>query len=350
MVFNIPHALTSTYSTSYPNEEVFLYQSASIDIIYGEVTERNTGSVSFDWLPTPRVKFECSSNTARLLVLPDDLHLSIPGQVAPVAVILTGANAFPIKLSGIIKGLLTQQSAQNLTCVLFHLVNFYNFEGLWISSSSASWSGRAVLRANNWQVTIDRIEKFSDMEKSLEASGGYAITHVGKVERIDRSEFTPQEAKKLLDGLHYFFSFARGIWSTPIIPVGFDANGTKVWESWYASNVDSWRLVLSWFNQEHQSLTDLFPGFLNTWQDPNLQEPIKIAIHWYVESCKMVAAVGGSIVLEQVALEMLSWVEVVERENAFTNDAFDKLPAFKKIEKLLKVCKIPICVPAIYLL
>ena len=77
-----------------------------------------------------------------------------------------------------------------------------------------------MLKADNWRVTLDCIETSRDLENKLSSSGGYAITHIGKIERIDESEFEVTEAKNLLDALHYFFSFVRGIWSTPILPVG----------------------------------------------------------------------------------------------------------------------------------
>ncbi|MBD2571259.1 hypothetical protein [Anabaena lutea] len=362
---NFPKALTPHFITNHPNEKIILYEG-SINISDDNISDENNrtnqeGKISFDWFPTPMIQFESSRNL-RIINSFDQTskRISIGSKQGSILVSLTENkttvidNEITETCTGIVKNpiiIIPEPTNLNLDHVLFHLVNFCKFNGLWLRAENTqkSWDGRQILEANNWRVIIERIHDFKELDEELFSLGGYAITAIGKLEKIDKSSFPPEEAEELLDALHYFFSFVKGAWSSPILPIGLDAEDNKVWEKWEAPNIDYWRSTRSWFNGDGESLSNLFPGFWDLWQDSDLQQPIKLAIHWYVESSKKVASIEGSIALQQIALEMLSWVVLVECESRFTEADFNNTRNFnaqKKIEELLKFYGIPICIPS----
>ncbi|YAF97999.1 MAG: hypothetical protein AB3A66_10260 [Nodularia sp. CChRGM 3473] len=357
---NLLKALTPNFVNKHPNNIITLYKGL-INITENNNQTTVSGRISFDWFPAPRIKIEYSHNSQTFNLLnTTNTSINIAGQRGSIEVTLTEGDTVVISNEinknyiGFVKDAIIvsdNPTNENRDNVLFNLVNFCYYYGLNISSedSKKSWDGRAILEANKWRVIIDRVHDFNELEKQLSSLGGYAITSIGKIERIDKSPFSVEETEEILDTLHYFFSFVKGAWSSPILPIGFDAGGNKLWEKWEAPNVDSWRSTRSWFNGDGQSLSNLFPGFWDLWQDSNLQDTIKLAIHWYVESSKIIASIEGSIALQQIALEMLSWVVLVESESKFTEAQFDNTRIFnaqKKIEELLHFYGIPTCIPS----
>jgi len=104
--------------------------------------------------------------------------------------------------------------------------------------------------------------------------------------------------------------------------------------------------VTSWFpDLQAQSLKKAFPGFLQRWKSPTWQEPIKLGIHWYLESNAQAGGIHGSIVLEQVAFELLSWVLVIEEKRLLSPSGFGKLPAADQLRLLLSQSGIPLELP-----
>ncbi len=85
---------------------------------------------------------------------------------------------------------------------------------------------------------LTAVPKDTEVFKSLKESGGYAFTHLGRIERADGSLFPVAEARDILNPLRLFLSFAHGaLCSLPII-WGTDRDGGIVWEQWSSSPVD----------------------------------------------------------------------------------------------------------------
>ncbi|MGJ5631728.1 hypothetical protein [Nostoc sp. CALU 1950] len=216
-----------------------------------------------------------------------------------------------------------------------------------ISTPRQIWWGRLILKAESWSASIDSLQNLGDIIKSLESKGGYAITHVGKLERSDKKPFTTEEADDILEALHWFLSFSRGFRTSPILLVGYDNSGKKVWENCTSYTTSPWRSVHSWFadSQDSCSLGKLFPGFLNRWRSTTWNQPIRFAIHWYLESIAQAGAVQGSIVLMQAAFEILAWTLLVEEKAIISQQEFKKLPAAEQLRRLLSQCGVPLKIP-----
>src|SRR6266446_6313316 len=66
----------------------------------------------------------------------------------------------------------------------------------------------------------------------------------------------------------------------------------------------------------------LFPGFMRLWKDPDWNQTLRVAIHWYVESNAQAGAIEGSLVLQQLAIELLAWRVFVEDRGTYTDRDF----------------------------
>jgi hypothetical protein len=317
-------SLTPIYISEEINQPLTLYEG---DMKFvgkqgdQDIVSHGTGVVKLNWFPTTRIKYSFESNDSVTSNFKESHVLELVNLKASCK-----ANATNYQLSVGIKtevsGFLHEPAVithnSNLSYVIFHLTNFHNCP--------------LLLEANGWKVTIDPLEKIQELTSLLEDEGGYAITHVAKLERSDKYTFTSEEALDVLNGLSSFLSFSRGIWIVPLLPLGFNDKNIPTWEIWYSSIASAYQSATSWFPiQKPENLTEAFVGFMNLWQDLDWQQPLKLAIHWYVESNLQAGAIDGSIILTHSALELL----YQHRIGIYNNDAA------KKLERLFDVFKLP---------
>ena len=232
------------------------------------------------------------------------------------------------------------KSYEYLEYILGHLVNFPGLFGECISYSQSSRisRARAVLRTENWKITIDGVSNISKTTEELHQSGGYAITSLIKIERPSKSNssISLDDTKKIIEALYFFFSFAVGRYSPVVLPVGFDSSDTESWYEWKNWLIPRWEKTISWFSgkKNWDGLGQVFPGFIKILDDPIWCEPIRRSIVWYVESSRTTADPSGRIILVQSALELLSWTYFIgakrktEQEFKGLGDIFKKIRAF----------------------
>ncbi|MBD2468821.1 hypothetical protein [Nostoc sp. FACHB-145] len=308
-------ALLPIYWTEKPNEPIQLYKGL-LEIIQEETAYKGEGTVFLEWLPSPRIKFYFSTqgeftyqinlDKARLNILEIEIIVEVYIMSLPII--------FHEKLE--ISGYLNEPTllglGQDLTNVVFHLSNFHDFIGTQVYRKdirkNSICSDRLLLEVESWSIYIDKLENFTEITESLQSQGGYAITHVGKIERSDQKTFSSKEAEEVLEVLHWFLSFCRGFRISPILLVGQNNNGEKVWEKWHSNQLISpWKKVDSWFIDLNklniQNINELFAGFLTLWKTDTWNDAIRLAIHWYLESNAQAGAVQGSIILLQAAFE-----------------------------------------------
>jgi len=243
-------------------------------------------------------------------------------------------------------------SPDKTTKVIFHVLNFPEFLGksdIIISEKNRSERrGQIILKYDEWQIKITAVRNLRSLFKSLKSEGGYVITHVGEIERLNKRNFSKDECEEILLILHYFLSFAAGYFTGPILPIGFNENNEQIWEEWHTglkTRYDS--EGLSWFDIMHgEILEEVFPGFLNQWQNKIWNEPVKTAIYWYLRSNMMEGGSDGAIILAQSALELLAYTYCVEDKKIWSYKVFDKKIASKQIREILSSLDIPIDIPA----
>jgi len=238
--------------------------------------------------------------------------------------------------------------------IRFHLVNFSDFmskDAVKINTKGGGFARREaiILEHNGYEVVIIETPDTRQTMESLKQLGGRAITHTGSIRKLNDSLLTPTETIELLFILSQFLSFAIGSWTSPILPVGYDASRVRVWESWGLRKINSWKRHQSWLDDHHaEVLTSIFKGFAGLWNDATWSETLKASVYWYVFSNMRVANVDGSIILAQAALERIAWVYLTEHVRTYSKTKAKKLSAAQKVTEVLNDCKIPVSLPGNY--
>jgi hypothetical protein len=350
-------AVRPIYAVDAPNEAITLYEGPLA--FRTPIREfQGQGAVRFVWLPQPTVVFEMHGVTPTEFVP----HLGSGVVASP-----TGGFVFPASVAGLelqngtegpsvaFHGYAdeppTLGTGGNLSAVVFHLANFHTYMTPRPEPAPPEYDiHRTTFEAEGWRVVLEAVENTRDLISSLDACAGCAFTHVGRLERADGTTFDVVAVADLLAALFYFFSFARGQWSPALLPVGLDAQGNRVWERWDARQTSDWRFRYSWFPEFlPDCLADVFPGFMRLWKDPDWKQSLCVAIHWYIESNAQAGAIEGTLVLQQLASELLSSRLFVEERGTYTEKKFKnhkEFPADRKMRLLLDEAKIPTAIPA----
>ena len=233
-----------------------------------------------------------------------------------------------------------------LNRVMFHLPNFLDYHGRGSRRGSSVSFRRLELRAGGWLVLLDAREQILDLLTGLRDEGGYAFTHTGLLSREDGGDFSPDKAAEILDALHWFLSFVRGVWVAPLIAEGYSQQRDIVWRRWGAGRVGRWTGVPTWCDLIGWSAAqEAFVGFLAEWDEPFTNSMMRTAVGQYV-SANHPDPVEVAIVVAQSGLELLGWTAFVE-SGAVTKKAWNKMPAVNKIAKLLELINADIDIPEV---
>lgn len=321
------------YTTCGPNASISLYEG-SIRLEQSGQFLTGHAFIELNWLPSTRIRFEMLDrifgDTGKVKLEIAELPLSCDAHVDQISC--------GYITRGQLLGRPTILNTSVCNDVLFHLPNFNSIAG-----------GRLHLKIDEWDVILIPIDNITDLTNCLGEQGGFGLTHVGMLKRIDGGQFEKNQALDKLDALYHFLSFVRGLWCGPILPIG--QTGDKVsWQVWDAPRLTPWKSVSSWFfDFESDKVNEAFIGFMKKWMDHDWNEPIRFAIHWYIEANIGSGGVEGSIILIQAALELLAWVYLMEAPGASkpcTIEEFGKWPASRKIEHLLKSLGVPVTIPS----
>ena len=344
---NLLPALRPVYTTAKPNENILLYDGLleiSSHINQHPVKTQGSGTLEYVWFPSPCIKFEFLNKDQNIDLIscamhnnpPISLTLSDLGIAVDVSVATSrsGGNEGNF-VSGRIKEAIVQGRGQDLAYVLFHVVNFHDFRrptSILEQGLNSKHIERIVFEAEEWKITLDQLETTTDNIKSLNSQGGFAITHVGKLKKLNGQTFTGNRATDFLKKIADFLSFARGFKVPLILLCGYDAKDNEIYQHWDSQIGHFWKYVNSWFpKNEAHILANVFPGFLNWWN--NWGESEKLALYWYLEA-NHISLSEQKIILTQVALESIAYKEGMTKDNASD-----------KLRQLLEKFKIPTSLP-----
>jgi hypothetical protein len=239
---------------------------------------------------------------------------------------------------------------------LFNFPEFFDFDGgndyFLGDENGGCRCGRALLNADSWRIEIAATDMTDEQTKGLAENGGFAITHMVKIEREDESTFSSEALENLLHCLHQFLSFALGRWAGLAFPIGFDEAGNRVFEQWgLPMTADGrWSGGLSWFDSHHGSvLSEVFPGFCKLWSDEAWRSTVQECLYWYVAANDRGTGIGvdTGLILTQTAFERLAWSYCVKFRKMVSPAAFKpgKLTAADKLRLLVSALGVPLVIP-----
>ena len=163
------------------------------------------------------------------------------------------------------------------------------------------------METSQWSIHITADESYSEIEKLLRKTRGYALTHTGVIKRQDSKTFSKEEALAITDGLWVFLSFAHGSHTGISQVEGLDCNGEPSLIQWGPRYTAPWISRQSWCPKMAGGdvLQELFPGFWDLFTQEGWNETIRRVIDWYLHGNES-RFVDSSLIFNQVALECLS--------------------------------------------
>ncbi len=355
------------YAQAAPNEPIEL-GSVDVQFEHEGITYAEPAAVVMRFLPKHRLSFvitaEGKSPLFGMSLLSDkdwNGQLTLVERGVTIECVLSAVSSDGIVLIPRTSCVEVTPPASAITTVTFHLFNFAEFRGPEdyslvsgnTSQVSSKHCGCVVLEAGGWRITLAATVDTRDLAKALKEQGGHVITHVGTVARDDGSTFNTAEAEDVLTCLHYFLSFAIGRWAGLALPVGFDADGDRVYEQWgmRRTSPDLWDGAMAWFDPLCGGLLkEVFPGFFALWNSELWRRPLTEALYWYLGACRGGAGIGvdTGLILAQTALELLAWTYCVQDRKMVSQAAFKPrgLSAADKLRLLACSVGVPTHIPA----
>ena len=345
---NAPPPSATAYRTPEPNAAIPLY-SGRLRLRQGGNVVDGDGSVELRWLPTPTLHFVMPRGNDHRLALDEcDVELVDRGWSNRGVLVRAG--------SGGLRGMLDQCPGMSgwmsgpsaIVQVRVHVPNFHKTPGspLARADSNGSYRGRSTFEIGPWRLTCDQLAP--DIHDALKAAGGDVFTHVLVCERIDGATFEPAAMDELVRSLDLALSFCLGSWTGCALATGYDEDGRLVWEQWRMPWLTSYSSSeFSWFPpMPVGALGNFVPGFVRALESPSARRALGNCVHWYVEANAGHGGLEGAITMALMGLELLSWLELVDR-NAGDPDAFKAAPAHRKIREYLVAKSIPLDVQAL---
>jgi len=341
------------------NEPVEFVHSGTkrIDNARVELTLAPKAELSFSW-DAPKDFFDVfrmfnDGNCDQKLVFPNR------GVEVDAILIESGERITCIPSSGLVEA---NQQRSDLRYAIGHLFNFPDFHGAGAysidrpvgTSHRSTRCSTLVLSDSGWTITLASLENTREAFRSLRSSGGFALTHMLRLERSDHCDFSSEQARHLLDAVHAFLSLAIGQWCGLGCITGHAANDATIWELWgmYRAAAREPNGGLSWFDHHHADcLEQTWPGFFSLWNHSLWRETeiLQRSINWYLTANSQ----GGDVSMEsrlvfaQVALEHISWIHCVRDKRMVSARAFGRggLSAADKFRLLASSMAIPIDIP-----
>lgn len=352
----LPECLKPYYTTPTVNAPIKLSEGQVTLCSDGQKIEEAPGAVSLVWLPWPRLELLVGAARWEAILDKKKWTASIPGRSNAMPIVCTsssmsgGENAKPPE-SRWLFDTNDKLPACRLRTIQFHIANGPTYLGTPIRNETGTGghAGRAAMEAGPWQIRLDSIEEWhcGENPKALKANRGYAITHVGLLERVDGCSFATEDAEAVLKAIGSMLSFCCGAWTNPLLLIA-EEEGTKIqYHIWRDGGIDRFGSRSSWFDQHSSDGFKAFAGLYSRLADELWNEPIRHALHWFIVANKPgPVSIEGAIVLQQAAFELLAWTLLVQDRNVLSEDGIQKLPASDRIRLTLSTCGVPLGVPA----
>ncbi len=318
-------------------------------------TYSRPAKVFMRFTPRPRLEFRVNLDgpmeilkfTAGNIAQPEELRFPDRGVSVNVHWAFLGYNG--VVFTPTREPIQWSDNSEELQKVNFHVVNFPEFQSTCRQrvedGKRVSGINSLVLEHSPWRVSISELSSIGDVYKTLRASG-YAITHAGQLERIDGQSFPSSGAEKIDWAIKNFLSFCAGCWIGITLPVGFDADGNRVWEQLGCGRCDQWKTRESWFAPLHgDALSDLFPGFMRLWESETWKRPLEETLYWYCLANDPMNGLETGVISAQIAMERIAWTLLVNDKGAIEPKGYKALWASDRFRLLFSFLDIPKEIP-----
>lgn len=349
-----------TYRQRQPNTALLFYRrEAQIANSNGEVIP-GTATITLEWHLKPYVRIHFRHVGSFKPELGDlDLYLKVGSDhslTLPIHSSEYTSSDLEFEMVGTLQKPCTIGRTDNLSYITFHITNFLQFTGgtFWSIDSEEdseqirfpkAWVdplNEFILEGEHWRFFIATLDHQHHLEPKLRSSGGYGLTHICRAERIDEQLFEISDVDQALEMLAYYLSFARGIWISPVLVHGYDAEDNEVLQVWENARykADLWHNQYAWFEPDSDDFSRRYRPFVKRWLDPEWHDTFKQSIEWFIEGFKQSGGPATAIMVQQAALERIAWSLIVNDKKFIKPDPFKKLLAAEKLRLLAGILDI----------
>lgn len=189
-------------------------------------------------------------------------------------------------------------------------------------------------------IEIHPRENANDLFRKAKEQNGFVCTHVGTI-RKDIGKIKLDEAINVLLALGDIISVTVSENRYPVLITGIDNDIATIVVPFIGptSEATSNQLLVSY--EADNLLQDLLPIYFQLKQREAWKSELTQLVFWYLQASKW-SSPESTVVLTQVALEMASWVELVENGSLISQSGFEPLPASDKIRLLVDKLKLKI--------
>ncbi len=359
---SVPNVITSKYIMEKPNQ--------SIDIFKGEyslkIKDRTLtikGKIFFSWLPAQNVKFEGVVKEPKFNSIVEivkqgfysEIDLYINDYMLGKAQLLNYKHIQETNLRIEIGGIINSESVlgdksisvskvvfiiPNLTDLLGDPVKFKNDD----DKGGPTYLGRSIFENDKYIITIDKLPNYKSLYDDLKKQGGYITLYTGEIIK-KKGDIDFKELQELRHSFSVFLSFLNGRQCSPLFLQGVHENETK-WTDFTAYRTEPFKTVESWLPKSSTNgLNELWYSFSDLWRNKSDKDFLEFIIYWYLEANGNSAKIEGSIIIAQVALELIyNWL-IIEKKKLLIGKDGENISAANKIRLLLSQVKLDVDTP-----
>ncbi|MGO8871240.1 MAG: hypothetical protein ACLQPH_07520 [Acidimicrobiales bacterium] len=357
-------AIEPIYRTSTPDESVDLYEGPLRLSTVGHELE-GPGSIRLLWEPYPRIAFRFdvppefpmgANPPLGQSGAPVDLELPAhsgrgSGQVLGQTSIMSQHEPLQRTLMGTIGGDFRRGNPTATESVHFHVANFPDYVGTPVRVGGGWDSGRLTASTADWTIDLDSISD-TDLRTELNSRGGYALTHVGRIRRVNGKAVKFEDVDRLHEHLCLWLSLLRSERCAPVLFSGVHG-GEVVWQTWRSPSVAPWLGTRGWLPQvlspplgglAASGLGPVLQTIISSASQTELRGGLTRAVDWYTQSVEGFHLETAAI-FAQAGLELMSWLCLVF-DVGLSDDAFKKLDTSDALRLALDRSGIDLQVPA----
>ena len=165
------------------------------------------------------------------------------------------------------------------------------------------------------------------------------------MQRTSGGTFIAAELNTFVEAFTYLCWLCAEARCGPLLPVGFDGQGSAVWSQWNPTRTESFTPAATWLDKVHAGEAEaLFPTFMARFGDLYWREVVIHAVEYLVEAGRP-RTLQRAIVMAQILLETLSYSWLVEERALRTHTSFERHTAAENIRAMLVDMGIPVAMP-----
>ncbi|MBM7578244.1 hypothetical protein [Jeotgalibacillus terrae] len=296
------------------------------------------GSINFNHYPEPMIRFigETDKEDLHSLTNEDGIMIEAPGiPPTPVSFDLVQNNQL---IKGVVVSAIKDEQEVYMDSCLIHVSNFVNYLGEVVTKDNFRYRGGLHIEFGEWNLCLQLRHDYKKKKlfPNLKDSKGYAITHIIKIEKRDKSLFKKSEIIEIENLFVWVFKLCTGRHIGMPIKIG-QVDNKEVYREFLVPVMSSYKAIPNWFpKQRGEVIKNLFHNFDSKFKDAFIKRIIKETIHWYVEALTT-TFIENKIINSQIALEKLSFVLLTQQTpQIISKSKFDKNNFEMNLELILK--------------